>query len=457
MLKTNDTSRLDVAKVKRMRAVMSSETPAWLTEFFDEGGYTAVLARLKELLDMEWREEQHDDNLLHELLRCFLALSSTECGRQALTSSLPTPYIGLASLLYSEKRPGDLSTRKVLVDLLATLADLPGPALPRDAMREVQAKHVTSSLVTHVNASRASPPHFALLMTLVHNERDTSKEAIVDFIAATHTPRPFKSLVTELLNVIRDYFWVFCHGSNRFWSMRDINIADVQCPKVPGGMTGGVEFEAMAYQTSLMRLINLLASRVGHIAKREGPTNLAYDFHRFLFNSGMQKALVISRKASQVYYQPLHLELSRYFDYARRAGFSLPAELEMYQSAPQFLRSSASTKVDDTAAASSTAFLPLPSSGSAFALSVDKAHASADDGQRRASPVAAPKETVERKAPAAAAPQLARPGAQLSVVGKAVRQWEQLASPNQHPPNPSRLAPPASHEKPRSRSDQLHA
>lgn len=78
MLKTTDSSRLEVARVKKMRAILSSESPTWIGEFVEEGGYSAMQKRLKELLDLEWREEQHDDQLLHELLRCFVALSTTD-------------------------------------------------------------------------------------------------------------------------------------------------------------------------------------------------------------------------------------------------------------------------------------------------------------------------------------------------------------------------------------------
>lgn len=78
MLKTTAASHLDVAKLKRMRAVLSSESPSWMAEFIEQGGYAAMLARLQELVDMEWREEQHDDQALHELLRCFVALPTTD-------------------------------------------------------------------------------------------------------------------------------------------------------------------------------------------------------------------------------------------------------------------------------------------------------------------------------------------------------------------------------------------
>lgn len=339
MLKATDTSRLDVAKVKKMRAVLSSESPAWLEEFFDQGGYEAMMFRLRELVEMEWREEQHDDQLMHELLRCFVALTSTETGRRALSSSSPAPFAELANLLFSEKRPGELSTRKLLVELLTILPDLPVPS--EEAQRrisDIDSTRMRSSLLNLMFENRTSPLHFTLLVTLLHNSRDPNKEAIVDFISATHTPRPFKGWVTEMLNVNRDYFWVFCHSSNRFWALQDVNIDEAQAPKVPGGMTGGVEFEAMTYLTSQIRLINLVARKLLKIDNpKDGKFKLAIEFHSLLFASGIERLLAITRKASQTYYQTLHLELARYFDLTKKAGFRLPVELEAWQSVPQLL------------------------------------------------------------------------------------------------------------------------
>ena len=78
-LKTNASSLLAVAVIKRMRAVLATESPSWINEFASEHqGYSALIARLQEVLEMEWREEQHDDMLLHELLRCLIALSTSD-------------------------------------------------------------------------------------------------------------------------------------------------------------------------------------------------------------------------------------------------------------------------------------------------------------------------------------------------------------------------------------------
>ena len=69
-------------------------------------------------------EEQHDDQLLHELLRCFKALSTSASGCQALRSSCPTPFVQLVSLLYSDKKPGDVASRQLITELILILFQL---------------------------------------------------------------------------------------------------------------------------------------------------------------------------------------------------------------------------------------------------------------------------------------------------------------------------------------------
>src|SRR5438445_543551 len=116
---------------------------SWTDEFLRSGGYGALLTRLNEILEVEWRsvdlflahlsrcsfvplhsEEQHGDQILHELLRCFKALSTSSTGCFALRSSCPTPYVQLISLLYSDKKPGDVATRQLMVELLMIVFDL---------------------------------------------------------------------------------------------------------------------------------------------------------------------------------------------------------------------------------------------------------------------------------------------------------------------------------------------
>src|ERR1700761_2281950 len=96
----------------------------WSENFLIEGGYSALLERLNEVLQLEWREEQRDDQILHELLRCFKALSTSSIGQFALRSSAPRPFVQLVSLLYSDKKPGDCCSRVLIVELLIILSEL---------------------------------------------------------------------------------------------------------------------------------------------------------------------------------------------------------------------------------------------------------------------------------------------------------------------------------------------
>uniref|UniRef100_V5EWX3 Formin GTPase-binding domain-containing protein n=1 Tax=Kalmanozyma brasiliensis (strain GHG001) TaxID=1365824 RepID=V5EWX3_KALBG len=318
MLKCTDASRIDVARVKRMRAVLAAESPIWISTFIGAecGGYDAMLARLDELLAMEWREEQHDDMLLHELLRCFVALSTTEVGRNALASQAPRPFRQLADLLFSEKKPGDLGTRKLMIELLSILLDLQLPA---------SHSHSHSSL--------------NYLIELLQNPSDPAKDSVVDFIKQTHAPRPFKAYVVEISCVCRDYFWIFCHSQNFYWRFDELSdkIDSIKGPKVPGGMTGGVEFEAMAYLTVHLRLINAVANVLGQIKSHQlpRPAMTAAEFHSSMFASGLERVLVTLRKASQHYYPTTHLELARYLSLAQQAGFALPYHLTDWLESPK--------------------------------------------------------------------------------------------------------------------------
>lgn len=191
------------------------------------------------------REEQHDDKILHELLRCLKALSTSEIGCFALRSSCPTPFVQLVSLLYSDKKPGDVGTRQLIVELLLILFEV----YPQDAP--------SSSDSTDSSSSAQLPsPHttfYSLIRALILTPAPAATESPASpvsphaFIASLHTPRIYKTYLQELSDICRDYFWVFCHPNNTLWSLGDVDEGKVERPRAPGGMTGGVEFEAMSY------------------------------------------------------------------------------------------------------------------------------------------------------------------------------------------------------------------
>lgn len=198
--------------------------------------------------------------MLHELLRCFKALSTSSIGCFALRSSCPTPFVQLVALLYSDKKPGDIATRQLIVDLLTILFELyPSSSLPshggrsfprREAWETASTTPATSNLIT------LPAPHktfYSLIRALLLTPAPPPSESPATpisphaFIESLHRPRIYKTYLQELSDVCRDYFWVFCHPNNTIWILSETDEGRVEKPRAPGGMTGGVEFEAMGY------------------------------------------------------------------------------------------------------------------------------------------------------------------------------------------------------------------
>ncbi|PLW54378.1 hypothetical protein PCANC_04949 [Puccinia coronata f. sp. avenae] len=329
-LKSHNFRELQAADLKKLRVALRTKPPEWSREFVGFGGYNALLKRLKELLEIEWREEQHDDQVLYEILRCFKALLLTDPGRKALASRLPDPFIQLTALLYSEKKPGDLTTRQVLVEIIQGCFQLDEflRARPMNgALLDWTAPIVIELSPGHPAARQldCNPDEILeplasahlLLRKLIVGPPDPKKANIVDFVAVTHRVRPFKTFVNEFIGVLMDYFWVFCHAENQFWDLKTLDEETIEAPKVPSGMTGGVEYEAMSYCTCLMKLLN-------QIIKTAGSAEGSKQIFQEIFESGFERCLVTLRKSSVDYYPMVHLELARFISLGLANRFEFP-------------------------------------------------------------------------------------------------------------------------------------
>lgn len=204
--------------------------------------------------------------MLHELLRCFKGLNTSSIGCVALRSSCPEPFASLMALLYSDKKPGEVGTRQLIVDLLLSLFDLyPPSSLPGTGASTSMsyATHARTRSAPWETETRAGPSFITLpvpqtslfsfmrelLLTPAPPSAEAPETAVEPhaFIEELHRPRIYKTYLQELNDVCRDYFWVFCHPNNTIWNLLETDEAKVEKPRAPGGMTGGVEFEAMAY------------------------------------------------------------------------------------------------------------------------------------------------------------------------------------------------------------------
>jgi len=279
------------------------------------------------------REEQHDDQVLHELLRCLKALSTSSIGCFALRSSCPTPFVQLVALLYSDKKPGDIATRLLIVDLLLILFDLyPSSSLPsfgngngRQTRPRREAWEIDSATPSPTKLVTLPAPHktsFSLIRALLLTPAPPPSESPAApvsphaFIESLHLPRIYKTYLQELSDVCRDYFWVFCHPNNTIWMLSETDEGKVEKPRAPGGMTGGVEFEAVgyfvwefifrlffthsysSYQTTHMKLINAIAKAAADLNLPKEQDHSAYCFHSDLFLSGLERIILVCRDSA---------------------------------------------------------------------------------------------------------------------------------------------------------------
>ncbi|KAJ9094493.1 hypothetical protein QFC21_006032 [Naganishia friedmannii] len=379
-LRDAKTFAVDVDQVKRLRLLLGSESASWVQTFIDAGGYKYLLLRLQDLLDVEWRSEQHDDQLFFEILRCIKGLATSEPGKEAIIEHGATPFRELVDLLYSEKKPGEVPPRQLIVDLVLSLFDIyrPGPrsdgtpstmtspavrpgsspligvCLPSsgkdnasgrlgDSQDMIPGGHKTiSAFILSLLREPASmnddssPP----LPTLVKENRKSiiiapaselpaPKVEMHDFIAAAHKPRIFKTYMKELSQACWDFFWIMHYSKNGIWNLADVDTEKIR-PRAPNGASAGVEFEAMRYLTSHFRLINTLTRTLieqdieNEAIRKDMRKGEACKFHAAMMFSGMDRILCTVRKASTDLYPEFHLELARYIKLAVDTEFDLP-------------------------------------------------------------------------------------------------------------------------------------
>ena len=210
--------------------------------------------------------------MLYELLRCVKGLTTSAVGCNALRTYCPAPFDKLVTLLYSDKKPGDVPTRQLIVELLLGLFDLyPSSSLPssgspshsrsRSVPWELSATSPASSNLIVLPRPHSTLFSFmkSLLLTPAPPPSENPGTPVEPhaFIEELHRPRIYKTYLQELSDVCRDYFWVFCHPSNTIWELNETDEAKVEKPRAPGGMTGGVEFEAMCYMVGRQVLRSL--------------------------------------------------------------------------------------------------------------------------------------------------------------------------------------------------------
>ncbi|CAG8952626.1 hypothetical protein HYFRA_00009733 [Hymenoscyphus fraxineus] len=261
--KTRQPEKVEVGRLHKLRLLLRNETVAWTDDFVGQGGMAEMVGLLHRTMEVEWREE-HEDALLHEVLLCLKALSTTALALEYLDDIQSTLFPALLHMIFDEEKkgPSEFTTRNIITSLLFTY--LKSAPL---ALRTLRAKTILSYL---------------------RNQAPSESQRPVDFVMDMRRPRPYTVWNKEVSNVTKEVFWIFLHNLNVVSLPRvsKDNIHDTsstsiassgpngldltnpyhvymakhfppELPPVPAApYVGGVEWEATNYLASHLDLVN---------------------------------------------------------------------------------------------------------------------------------------------------------------------------------------------------------
>ena len=110
---------VEVGKAHKLRLLLRNETVGWVDGFIQQGGMKEVTELLYRIMKVEWREE-HEDQLLHEVLLCVKGLCTTELALRKLCEIEGTLFPALLRMLFDEEKkgPSEFATRAIVTNLL---------------------------------------------------------------------------------------------------------------------------------------------------------------------------------------------------------------------------------------------------------------------------------------------------------------------------------------------------
>ncbi|RYO71809.1 hypothetical protein AA0113_g1598 [Alternaria arborescens] len=283
MKKTPKPQNVEVGKLHKLRLLIRNETVDWVDNFIQDGGMTELVALLHRIMEVEWRED-HEDTLLHELLRCLKGLCTTATALKQLNEISSTLYPALLAMLFDEehKGPSEFTTRELIIEIIfAHISMAP------EAELETRATELIKYLKDPVKEKQAST---------------------VPFILQMHQPRPYQVWCKEMSNVTKEVFWIFIHHLNvipvppkptgdRSYAKTHFPGQRAIVPAAP--YVGGVEWDATNYLATHIDLLNgIIASLPTRSARNE--------FRQELKVSGFEKLMGHLRACNPKYYGAVH-------------------------------------------------------------------------------------------------------------------------------------------------------
>ncbi|EKD20417.1 uncharacterized protein L3040_004296 [Drepanopeziza brunnea f. sp. 'multigermtubi'] len=262
---------VEVGRLHKLRLLLRNETVAWTDGFIGQGGMEEIVGLLHRTMEVEWREE-HEDALLHEVLLCLKALSTTALALHHLEKIQHTLFPALLHMIFDEEKkgPSEFTTRNI----------------------------VSSLLFTYLKSAPIAERTFRAMTILSYlkDPEPTESQRPVGFVLDMRRPRPYRVWCKEVVNVTKEVFWIFLHNLNvislpgarhhdseTMYETSDSTIASLisdpsfdisnphhvfmarhfpqELPPVPAApYVGGVEWDATNYLASHLDLVNGIIS-----------------------------------------------------------------------------------------------------------------------------------------------------------------------------------------------------
>ncbi|ESZ99409.1 hypothetical protein SBOR_0171 [Sclerotinia borealis F-4128] len=249
MRKVRKPELVEVGRLHKLRLLLRNETVAWTDNFVRQGGMEEIVGLLHRTMEVEWREE-HEDALLHEVLLCLKALSTTALALQHLNIIQKTLFPALLHMLFDEEKkgPAEFTTRNIVTSLLFTYL-----------------KSATLS-------ERATRARF--LLSYLRDPEPNESQRPVDFVLDMRRQRPYRVWCKEVTNVTKEVFWIFLHNLNVIPRPDSRHAPEPlnhlppdlpymikhfpqELPPVPAApYVGGVEWDATNYLASHLDIVN---------------------------------------------------------------------------------------------------------------------------------------------------------------------------------------------------------
>ncbi|KAI9686509.1 MAG: hypothetical protein M1822_003520 [Bathelium mastoideum] len=292
---------VEVGKLHKLRLLLRNETVTWVDDFIQQGGMTEVIELLRRIMQVEWREE-HEDQLLHEVLLCLKGLCTTDRALRKLCEVESSLFPALLKMIFDEEKkgPSEFTTRGIVVNLLFT--------------------HLAAAMSGNVSERSR------VLLSYLRDPLPPEDSQPLNFISEMYQSRPYRVWCKEIVSITKEVFWIFLHhhnvipmGENYANTSKESEAeqnAQGSCttnesyvsrhfpktrPPVPAApYIGGVEWDATNYIAGHLDLMNGLIASLPTSQERN-------NVRRELRASGFEKCMGISlRTCKEKFYGAVH-------------------------------------------------------------------------------------------------------------------------------------------------------